>query len=183
MEIRDVHFWEHFTPSRCTSPFGENVTNKNGYLVAQNPQNSTLVAANSLDWRGYDPIASWPILIPFGRGLNCWNFFIGKVVKCFMADGETGGVRRWPWVIKIAEDASMLSRINGENSWKWSTVWLLYFSTLQRLLKPRLSLVLSLSNYYDFSQWTKFERIFLFLRNVPFSGECSIFVCLKNNYN
>lgn len=86
-----------FTPSECTSPFGRDLANNNVYLVAQNPQNSTLVAAKCLDWRGTIQSRATRYwfkhpLLPRKSGLNCWNFFIGEVVKCFMA--ERGNWRR-----------------------------------------------------------------------------------------
>lgn len=86
---RIVHFCLRFTLSERTSPFGRNLANNNVYPVAQNPQNSTLVAAKFLDWRGtIQSRASryWFKPPPRKRGLNCWNFFIGEVVKCFMAE-------------------------------------------------------------------------------------------------
>lgn len=84
-----------FTLSYRTSPFGRDLANNNACLVAQNPRNSTLVAAKCLDWRGtiqsratrywFKQSSSSPSP-PRKSGLNCCNFFIGEVVKCFMGE-------------------------------------------------------------------------------------------------
>lgn len=84
-----------FTLSYRTSPFDRDLANNNACLVAQNPRNSTLVAAKCLDWRGtiqsratrywFKQSSSSPSP-PRKSGLNCCNFFIGEVVKCFMGE-------------------------------------------------------------------------------------------------
>lgn len=129
-----------FTLSYRTSPFGRDLANNNACLVAQNPRNSTLVAAKCLDWRGtiqsratrYWFKQSSSSSFPPKVGVELLQLFYRRSCKVFYGRaGETGGgggggVTRWPWVIKIAGDGSMLSRINGGNSPRDGTIWLLY---------------------------------------------------------
>lgn len=74
-----------------------------------------------------------PLPPPPKVGVELLQLFYRRSCKVFYGRaGETGGggggggVTRWPWVIKIAGDGSMLSRINGGNSPRDGTIWLLY---------------------------------------------------------
>lgn len=168
-----------FTLSYRTSPFGRDLANNNACLVAQNPRNSTLVAAKCLDWRGtiqsratrywFKQSSSSPS--PPKVGVELLQLFYRRSCKVFYGRaGETGGggggggVTRWPWVIKIAGDGSMLSRINGGNSPRDGTIWLLYVLHPGYCCLPNFAA----RSPYEFLESTIFLLLFFNAENYAF---------------